>query len=85
VPRVDLCYHLDKLPNSEAEALYVAFPLAAGKNPEVRLDVPGAAMRPGLDQIPGTATDWHSVQHYFAVSDDQHTVVVASPTSHSCK
>ncbi|MHB9131240.1 MAG: glycoside hydrolase family 38 N-terminal domain-containing protein [Armatimonadota bacterium] len=79
LPRVDLCYQLEKVPNPEAEALYIAFPLAGGAHPEVWLDVPGAAMRPGHDQVPGTATDWHSVQHYFAVSGSQQTVVVASP------
>ena len=36
-------------------------------------------MRPGLDQVPGTATDWHSLQHYFAVSGNEQTVAVASP------
>lgn len=90
-PGVDLCYRLDKLPETEAEALYVAFPLApplatsdsrlatSGSALTVHLDVPGAVMRPGLDQVPGTATDWHSLQHYFAVSGGGQTVVVASP------
>jgi hypothetical protein len=62
LPYVDLCYTLDKVPTSDAEALYVAFPLAGGPHPEVWLDIPGAAMRPGRDQVPGTATDWHGIQ-----------------------
>ena len=28
---------------------------------------------------PNTATDWHSIQHYFAVEADDYTTVVASP------
>jgi len=36
-------------------------------------------MRPGLDQVPGTATDWHSIQHYFAVAATGGATVVASP------
>lgn len=79
LPHVDLCYTVDKMPTSEAEALYVAFPLSGGTRPDVLLDVPGALMRPGYDQVPGTATDWHSVQHYFAVSGSEQTVIVASP------
>jgi hypothetical protein len=79
LPRVDLRYRLEKVPNIEAEALYVAFPLAGGSLPAVWLDVPGAVMRPGLDQVPGTATDWHGLQHYFAVSGPDRTTVVASP------
>jgi hypothetical protein len=84
VPRVDLIYRVEKMPNNEAEALYVAFPLCSPSTvhcslPTVFLDLPGAVMRPGLDQMPGTATDWHSLQHYFAVEDGGRTVVVASP------
>ncbi len=82
LPHLDLCYTIDKMPNPEAEALYVAFPLApdSAKPPITAwLDIPGAVMRPGLDQVPGTATDWHSIQHYFAVEGGGRTVVVASP------
>jgi alpha-mannosidase len=79
LPFIDLRYTLDKVPNPEAEAVYVAFPLANGQTPRVWLDIPGAVMRPGLDQIPGTATDWHSIQHYFAVENEGQTLIAASP------
>lgn len=78
IPRVDLENRLRKPWTDEAEAYYQAFPLAAD-SPTVYLDVPGAVMRPGIDQVPGSATDWHSVQHYFAVSDARWTTLVASP------
>ncbi|MEI6971857.1 MAG: hypothetical protein WCL44_10110 [bacterium] len=99
LPRVDMSYRMEKHPNTEAEALYVAFPLAPGHGSRasgiehpastsgskptgdsaVWLDVPGAAMRPGIDQVPGTATDWHGIQHYFAFTGGQQSIVVASP------
>jgi alpha-mannosidase len=84
LPRLDLVYHMEKMSNTEAEALYVAFPMGVptpdSRHPtRVFLDTPGAVMRPGVDQVPGTATDWHSVQHYFAVEGGGRTVVVASP------
>ncbi len=78
LPRVDLVNVVTKQPRTEAEAIYHAFPLAA-ENPAVYLDVPGGIMRPGQDQVPGTATDWHSIQRYFAVADEDWTTVVASP------
>ncbi len=78
IPRMDLENVLRKPWTQEAEAYYHAFPVAAD-SPTVYLDVPGAVMRPGLDQVPGSATDWHSVQHYFAVADAHWTTVVASP------
>jgi hypothetical protein len=35
-------------------------------------------LRPGCDQVFGTATDWHSLQHYFAVESGERNLVVAS-------
>lgn len=76
LPRVDLRFCLEKLPEPEAEALYVAFPLARA---QVYLDTPGAWLRPGLDQVPGTATDWHSIQHGWLAAGRTGAAAVASP------
>jgi alpha-mannosidase len=76
--RLDIVNTLTKQPMDDAEAVYHSFPLAA-ERPTVYLDTPGAVMRPGVDQVPATATDWHSIQHYFAVAGDDFTAVVASP------
>jgi len=78
LPRLDIFCTAIKPPRTHAEAIYHAFPLA-GEGSTVYLDVPGAVLRPGLDQVPGTATDWHSIQRYFAVSDSEWTTTVASP------
>jgi hypothetical protein len=78
LPRVDLFNSVIKPFDNHAEAIYHAFPFAA-KSPTVYLDIPGAVLRPWLDQIPRTATDWHSIQHYFAVADKDFSTVVASP------
>jgi alpha-mannosidase len=79
LPWIDVFNAITKPYVNSAEAIYHAFPLGSQKQPAVYLDTPGAVLRPGLDQIPGTATDWHGIQHYFAVSDDNYTTVVASP------
>jgi len=76
--RLDIFCTAIKPPRTHAEAIYHAFPLATG-SPTVYLDIPGAVLRPGIDQAPGTATDWHGIQRYFAVSDSEWTTVVASP------
>ncbi len=78
LPRIDIINTITKQPSDLSEAVYHVFPLAA-RSPVVHLDIPGAVMRPGPDQVPGTATDWYAIQRYFAVSDDGSTVVVASP------
>ncbi len=76
--RVDIINTLSKPPVEEAEALYHAFPLGGGDG-QIYLQVAGGVMRPGLDQVPGTATDWHSVQEWFAVAEADHAIVVTSP------
>lgn len=76
--RIDIINTLDKPPVARAEALYHAFPLATPRG-QIHLDVAGGIMRPGIDQVEGTATDWHSIQNWFAVAEDDYAVVVASP------
>ena len=80
LPRLDLTVTVTPPPAADrTDAFYLAFPFAA-RRPEVYVELPGAVMRPGRDQIPGSATDWHSVQHYFAVADGAAwTAVVATP------
>jgi hypothetical protein len=76
--RVDVVNTLEKPPVTRGESLYHAFPLATEKG-QIYLAVAGGVMRPGLDQVPGTATDWHGIQDWFAVAADDYAVVVASP------
>jgi hypothetical protein len=76
--RVDITNVLEKPATVEAEALYQAFPLVGGSG-QIHLSVPGGSYRPGLDQVAGTATDWHSVQDWFAVAGSEYAVVVATP------
>lgn len=78
VERIDIINTLDKLPTTRAEALYHAFPLASPEG-QIYLGVAGGVIRPGVDQVPGTATDWHGIQDWFAVAAEEYAVVVASP------
>ena len=45
--------------------------------PEVWIEDAGALYRAGVDQLPGSATDWHSVGEYVAVSGGDQTIVLA--------
>ncbi len=76
--RVDFACTLEKLPLDRSDAVYHAFPFNLSQ-PEVLLELPGAVMRPHSDALPGSATDWHGVQGYFAVAGDEGTAVVATP------
>jgi hypothetical protein len=76
--RIDIVNTLEMSPTTRPEAIYHAFPLGT-KRGQIYLEVAGGVMRPGLDQVPGTATDWHGIQNWFAVAEPDYTVVVASP------
>ena len=76
--RVDIINTLDKPATTEAEAIYHAFPLAA-PHAQIYLALAGGVIRPGTDQVPGSATDWHGIQDWFAAATDDFAVIVASP------
>ena len=74
--RIDVVLQLDKAVVTDYESLYVAFPFG-GRAPEVWIEKGGAVYRPGIDQLPGSATDWLSVDEYAAVSSEQGTAILA--------
>ena len=60
--RVDVCLRLHKTSCWEPENLYCALPFTAGDGEVLWLDKTAAAVRPWRDQIPGSLTDFSSVQ-----------------------
>jgi alpha-mannosidase len=66
--RVELTVTVRKPGRADPEAVYVAFPFAF-REPEVRAEVAGGAMRPGIDQVPSMATDWHSVGRWVRLEE----------------
>ena len=66
--RVKLTVTVRKPGRPDPEAVYVAFPFAF-REPEVRAEVVGGVMRPGIDQVPGMATDWHSVGRWVRLEE----------------
>ena len=75
LPRIDVLFWLDKQVVTDYESLYVAFPFEA-RSPDVWVENAGAVFRAGIDQLPGSATDWYSVGEYVAVSTPQRTVLL---------
>ena len=74
-PRIDVILRLDKQVVTRYESLYLAFPFLAA-TPEVVVENAGAVYRAGVEQLPGSATDWHSVGDYVVVSDGARTQVI---------
>ena len=75
--RLELHYSIRKLPQTNPEALYVAFPFAlpGGK---ILYEAQGGMVRPGEDQIPGSASDWQTVQNFLVVRSDQQQLIFGS-------
>lgn len=64
--RVELHYAMRKLPVSTAEAVYVAFPFKAPGS-QIEYEGQGGTVIPGQGQIPGSASDWQTMQSYVSV------------------
>jgi alpha-mannosidase len=75
--RVDLTVTLRKPGRAEPEAAYIAFPFRF-EAPEVRAEAAGGVFRPGIDQVPGMATDWHSVQRWVRLSEGSRGIAWAT-------
>jgi hypothetical protein len=64
----DLEYTIRKPATLRAEAVYLAFPWHDGCMP-LRAELVGGLMRPGVDQIPRSASDWHSIQDFVLAGE----------------
>jgi hypothetical protein len=82
-PRVDVAVRMHKDSVWEPENVYLSLPFTTGMpDAQVWLDKAGAAVRPRADQIPGTLTDFYSIQEGFAVVSEGYGVAIATPDSH---
>ena len=78
-PRVDVTIRLHKESVWEPENLYVALPFGVDGPSELWLDKSGAGLRPWVDQLPGTLTDFYSVQEGVAVTSADGGIAIATP------
>ncbi|MDD3666234.1 MAG: glycoside hydrolase family 38 C-terminal domain-containing protein [Bacteroidales bacterium] len=76
--RIDLAYSIEKKLVTDPEAIYIAFPLKL-ENGQLAFDVQGGEVRAGIDQIPGSANDWNTVQNYARLSGPAGQIMISSP------
>jgi len=81
LPRVDVSVRLHKDSVWEPENFYIALPFGE-QAAELWVDKAGAGVRPWVDQLPGTLTDFTSVQEGLAVTSPEGGIAVATPDSH---
>jgi hypothetical protein len=76
--RIDFVHRLRKKQVTDPESVYIAFPfdLPDGK---IFYDVPGGTIEAGVDQIPGSANDWNTVQNFATVRNPDGQIIMGSP------
>lgn len=75
--RLELHFALRKLPIPAPEAVYVALPFAA---PDSRMlyEAQGGLVTPGDDQIPGSSSDWQTVQSFISIRSKDGQIITGS-------
>ena len=74
--RIDIHYSLRLAESTDPEAIYVAFPFAL-EGAEVSYETLGGIATPGKDLLPGTASDWQTVQGFATARAPGRQIVLA--------
>lgn len=64
--RLEFHWSLRKVPVEKAEAIYVVFPFGP-RDGQIAYEAQGGMVRPGLDQLPGSSSDWQTFQNFLTV------------------
>lgn len=75
--RIDIQYFIPKKLETGPEGIYLAFPWKLN-NGQLAVEVAGGEMRPGIDQISGSANDWNTMQQYVRLFNDEAQLVLHS-------
>jgi hypothetical protein len=81
VKRIELLFDMHKLPVTEPEGVYVAFPFKLAYS-HLAFEVQGGEVSPGVNQLEGTSSDWNVIQNFAAVRNPQSQIVLVSNDVH---
>ncbi len=79
VPRIDIDFRLHKRSVWDPENLYLALPFTAGEGEEFWVEKAGALLRPRIDQLPGSCTDFYALQSGMCFCGKDGSVIIATP------
>lgn len=74
---LELHYTANKKYVPEPNSMYVAFPFASGDG-QFTYDAQGGLVTPGTNQLPGSSTDWQTVQSFVALQDAGGQILLSS-------
>ncbi len=75
--RVELYFDIRKLPVPTPEAVYVTLPFQSPDG-KILYEAQGGLVTPGETQIPGSASDWQTVQSFLSVRNAFGQIIVGS-------
>lgn len=76
--KIELLYNMRKLANTDPEGVYIAFPFTGENSGKLVFEAQGGVVRPGIDQLPGSSSDWSTIQNFAAVKSDNSQIVFCS-------
>ncbi|SMG41323.1 glycoside hydrolase family 38 N-terminal domain-containing protein [Arenibacter troitsensis] len=76
--RIDFDFELKKKPITNPESFYISFPFELEKG-KIHFEISGGPMEAGVDQVPGSANDWNTVQNFVQIKNDKEQIVLVSP------
>lgn len=71
-------WHIDKSPLVAPESLYVLFPLRMSAESDYLADVNGVAIRPDVDQLPGSVRDFFPLRRWVDAADEEGGVTLVA-------
>jgi alpha-mannosidase len=75
--RIDLVYAIEKKMVTDPEGIYIALPFTLNEG-QLSFEVQGGEIRAGIDQIPGSANDWNTVQNYARLYNSDAQIILVS-------
>ena len=75
--RIELVYQMRKQRSYEPEAYYVAFPFNL-QNGKIIYQAQGGLVTPGETQLPGSASDWQTIQNFAAIRNNKGQIIFGS-------
>ena len=76
--QLDLVYTFRKKAIQDPEGIYLAFPFQIPDG-KIWFDVPGGSVEAGVDQLPGSTTDWNTIQNFVTIRNGKAQVTIVSP------
>lgn len=75
--RLEFHFALRKLPVPSPESVYVAFPFQSAEG-RMLYEAQGGCVVPGDDQIPGSSSDWQTLQSFLSVRNAAGQIIIGS-------